>query len=365
MTRLCALALCLSVAVFAEAPLAVSDLVGTVTAALAVDRDDQRIAHSLYSVRLSERLSDSTITMLRQMGAGRETIRQLHALARKSRALPTPSQEPLGITPEPSANERVAMIAAMLRYASGYLASLPDFVCTRESRQFRAVPPARSSAGFTETVGPGVIPNIAPGEVPTAVDKPWKVSASYSAEAAYAGGIDHYKLTLVDGKPATESFEELQLRSKASWGEFSGALKEVVGSGANFEWDRWEVTGGEVSAVFTYRADSAHSHYSICCPSEVIAHRGFVYTDPQSGAVRRIIMYGAGLTRRSPITALGNVVDYGEAAIGDRGYLLPRTAVAYIRTRTVESREDIDYRDYRKFGADATVAFPAADQPQR
>jgi hypothetical protein len=361
MRRFCALTLCLSLAVFAAAPIAVGDLVGMVTSALAVDRDDQRTARTLQSVHLSERLSDSTIDMLRQMGAGRETLRELRKLARKSSALPPPSEEPIGVTPEPSATEKAAMIDAMIRYASDYVGGLPDFVCTREARQFRTGLTTRSSGGLTDLVGPDGIPIMAPGEGSPA-DKRWGATGSYTAEAVYAGGADHYKVTQVDGKPTTESFDKFD--RKVSWGEFSGAMKEVFGSGPGFEWDHWEVTGGKRSAVFTYSVDSAHSHYSICCPPAVIAHRGFVYTDPQNGTVRRIIMYAAGLTNRSPITALGNVVDYGEVTIGDRSYLLPRTSVAYTRTRTAESREEIDYRNYRKFGADTTVAFPSADQPR-
>jgi hypothetical protein len=330
--RFCTLALCLSAAVFAETPMAVSDLVGMVTSALAVDRDDRRIARALEPVRLSERLSYTTIGMLRQMGTGQATFRQLQALAKKSRALPPPSEEPIGVTPEPSASERAAMVDAMRRYASGYLASMPDFICTREARLFR-------------TIG----------------DKRWRRAGSYTAEATYAGGTDHYKLILLDNKPTTKSFEEL--RHAVSSGEFAGTLKEVFDSAPDFEWDRWEVTGGKRSAVFTYYVDPAHSHYWICCPPAVTAHRGLVYADPRTGAVRRIIIYATGLPGRSRVIAAAHVLDYGEVAIGDNRYLLPRTSSAYNRTSSVESREDIDYRDYRKFGAAATVAFPAAEQP--
>ncbi|HXN47804.1 MAG TPA: hypothetical protein VN893_14250, partial [Bryobacteraceae bacterium] len=45
----------------AEPPVALSDLVSTLTCALATDRDDQRIARSLDTTRLSERLSEETI----------------------------------------------------------------------------------------------------------------------------------------------------------------------------------------------------------------------------------------------------------------------------------------------------------------
>jgi hypothetical protein len=354
--RFCALALFWSAGVFAEVPVAVSDLVGMVTSAFAVDRDDQRIAQTLASVRLGERLSDSTIGMLRQMGAGPATMRQLQALARKSRALPPPSQEPIGITPEPSAGERAAMIDALGRYASGYLARLPDFVCTREARQFRTGLIARSTGRFPKvTVGLDA--------VPTAVDKPWSAAGWYTVEAVYAGGADHYKLSLVNGKPTTKSIDEL--RQKVSLGEFAGTLKVVFASAGNFEWVRWEVTGGKRSAVFAYRTDRAHSTYWLCCPPFATAHQGFVYADPQSGAIRRIIVYATELPESSQITGSALVLDYGEVSIGDHRYLLPRSSASYSRTKAVESREDIDYRNYRKFGADATVAFPTADPTQR
>ncbi|MGA3026602.1 MAG: hypothetical protein ABSF98_17705 [Bryobacteraceae bacterium] len=351
--RFCALALCLSAAVFAEGPVAVSDLVGMVTSALAADRDDERIAHTLEPIRLGERLSEATIGMLGQMGAGPATVRQLRVLAAKSRALPPPSEEPIGITPEPSASEREAMVDSMRRHASGYLANLPDFICTREARQFR-------TKGVTGRLSPAKSGRST--QMIPEVDTRWRAVGSYTAEATYAGGMDHYKLKLVDNKPTTKSFDEL--RQKVSWGEFAGALKEVFATRPDFDWDRWEVTEGKRSAVFTYYVDPANSGYWLCCPAFTTAHRGFVYADPRSGAVRRIIIYATGLTNNSPVSAAAHVVGYGEVKIGDNLYLLPRSSVAYSRTGAVESREEIDYRDYRKFGADATVAFPAADQPQ-
>jgi hypothetical protein len=246
------------------------------------------------------------------------------------------------------------MLDAMLRYASGYLTSLPDFICTREARQFRAV-------GDTGFAGP--LPWADRGiNGPAGPFKPWSAVGSYTVEAAYVGGTDHYKLTLVDGKTAKGSVDELQQR--VSVGEFAGGLKEVFGSGANLEWDRWEVRGGKRSAVFAYSADLAHSTYWLGSPALRTAHRGFVYADPQSGAVRRIIINATDLPKSSQITGAALVLDYGEASVGDRRYLLPGSSAAYSRTREFEAREDIDYRNYRKFGADSTVSFPNAEQPQ-
>jgi len=94
------------------------------------------------------------------------------------------------------------------------------------------------------------------------------------------------------------------------------------------------------------------------------AHRGFVYADPQSGAVRRFTISAVDPPRSSPTTGAGLVVDYEEVAIGDRRYLLPRNAVAYNSTVNTELREEIDYRGYRKFSADYKLSFPTAEQPE-
>lgn len=355
--RFCAIVLLLNAAAFAAAQIAVSDLVGMVTSALAVDRDDQRIAQALTQVRLRERLSDSTVQMLREMGAGRATVRELQELVRKSHVLPPPSEEPIGTTPEPSASERAAMLHALRTYSSGYLASLPDFICTREARQFRTAESLRPSGTPSRRY------RSEPRGVPVAAeDKRWKVSGSYTVEVTYARGADHYRLTCVDDKPTRESFDQLQKR--VSWGEFSGALKDVYGSGARFEWDRWEVADGKRSAVLIYSVDPAHSGYWLCCPRFAAAHRGFVYVDPQSGAVRRIIIYGIKLPNNSETQAAGYVLNYGEVTIGDRRYLMPRRSVAYSRSGANEMREEIDYSGYRKFAADSTLSFPKGDPPQ-
>jgi hypothetical protein len=92
----------------------------------------------------------------------------------------------------------------------------------------------------------------------------------------------------------------------------------------------------------------------------MIAHRGLVYLDPQTGVVGRLILYGIGLTFDAPINAVADVLDYGEVAIGGATLVLPLSGVSYVRAQGTEAREEIEYHDYRKFQSDSTVKF---DQP--
>ena len=236
----------------------------------------------------------------------------------------------------------------MLHWSAAYLAGLPDFVCTRTVRQFRNYALVRHPAfGDPDRM------------VPVADDR-WHAAGSYSGDAGYVGGRDYYRVALVDNKPFHGSFEPLG-REVLS-GEFGGLMTEILDPSreAILEWDHWEVYRTRRMAVFRYGVDLKHSRYRLRNPATQpvnIAHRGLVYVDPQTGIIGRLILYGIGLTFDAPINASGIVLDYGEVAIGGATFVLPLNGVSYVRSQWRETREEIDYRDYRKFHSESNVKF--------
>jgi hypothetical protein len=54
---------------------------------------------------------------------------------------------------------------------------------------------------------------------------------------------------------------------------------------------------------------------------------------------------------------VADLLDYGEVAVGGANFVLPVKAVAYQRAPNGETREEIEYRDYRKFQSDSNVKF--------
>jgi hypothetical protein len=352
--RIGALALCCcGIALAAEPRTTVADLVNALTASLAVDRSDFRISRQLYAIRLSESLSDSTIDILRQMGAGPATVHELEMLGKKSRSLPRPEQEPLSFIPRPSPSETSTMVASLRLYSAGYLAGLPDFTCTREGRLFVAY-------SFND---PRLHPRDFDARVPLALTRlVWQPAGSYTADVGYVGGADHYKLKLVDNTRTSKTFDEFH--GKVAWGEFAGMMKEIFRSAPDLTWDHWQTSGGKTAAVFTYSVDAAHSGYRICCPAMITAHRGFVYADPQTGQVLRLII-DADLPERAPVVAAAYLLDYGEVEIAGKRHLLPRTASTYVHANDIEERDEIHYSDYRKFDANATIVFPTEGTKER
>jgi hypothetical protein len=344
----------------AEPPVPVSELVSTLTCALATDRDDQRIARSLETTRLSERLSEETVGTLEQAGVGPATALALQALRKQSAALPAPPEDPISFAPAPSAAERARMLDAVRLWSGAYLASLPDFTCTRTVHQFRD----RTHAHLpTCWAGSPTKPAIPPAGTH------WSAAGSFAGEVAYVAGRDHFRVTLVNNQPFSGSLE--QLGRDHAWGEFGGLMLEIMDPRRNaaFQWDRWEMLHRRRMAVFRYAVDLAHSHYSLRVPlahrrgSESqswifpAAHHGFIYVDPLTGVIERSILYADGLDCSTPLSAAGDVVDYGAIRIGDASFQLPIAAVAYERALQTETREEIEYRDYRKFQSDSTVKF--------
>ena len=54
---------------------------------------------------------------------------------------------------------------------------------------------------------------------------------------------------------------------------------------------------------------------------------------------------------------MGIVLDYGEVAIGGATFVLPLRGVLMCARSGREAREEIDYRDYRKFQSESTIKF--------
>ena len=165
-----------------EPPVTVSELVSTLTGALATDRDDQRIARSLETTRLSERLSEETIGMLERAGAGPSTVLALQALRKQSAALPAVSVDPISFSAAPSAAEQAKMLDAVRLWSGAYLASLPDFTCTRTVHQFRDRSPVPVPTCW---VGSAEKPAVPPSGTR------WRDAGSFSGEVAYVAGRYH------------------------------------------------------------------------------------------------------------------------------------------------------------------------------
>lgn len=358
-TVLAVIGICVVLPALADTHLDVSQLVGNITTALAVDRNDQRIARSLKSIRLTERLTTETFELLVRMGIGPDTTRALEALWRHSSGLPAPAQEVLSLTPFLSDFEQREMIDRTQRYALEYLAHFPRYAATEIVRQYHNYEIAN-------------VPGYTFGREDTvlSLDDRWHRGVAYTAEATYsASGEIH------GDSPAGAS--ERKGVVKVSVGEFGGMMEEIFdrSRGAQFRWVRWQALNGIRTAVFSYNVSLESSRYSVCCrtvlPEEgkvrqeyvKAGHRGLVFVDPQTAVITRLILYATDLIDASDVKAAASVLDYGEVDLGGIRYWLPVRSTAYVRVGRCESREETEYRNHHKFSTESTIKFGATPPP--
>lgn len=327
---------CAAAIAYAATTATVEDLVRTVRSALQSRRSDPDLAKAIHRLSLAERIDDDVIESLESEGAGPAAVEELVRLRELSRAMPAAAAARLFDAPAPpSSDQREHAIdvarAAALRYHDG----LPDFLCTQTVRRYRD---PRSKEEWR------------PLDVLT-------ITVSYSAKG------EEYKLVTLNGKPDRRSLDEVG----GSWseGEFGSLLHRVflTESEAGFRWERWGMLRKRVVQVFSYRIATAHSHYAVDYefngkPYHLnTAMRGRVYIDRETNRTLRITWEADGLPADSPILRTPAVLDYDYADIGGRRVLLPVRAESRIATVSGQTRNMIEFRDYRKFTSETNVTF--------
>jgi hypothetical protein len=235
---------------------------------------------------------------------------------------------PAACQPVPGLIDRARAIA--INYSQG----LPDFVCTEVVRRY---------------VG---------GQ------KNWRLLDTLVLKLDYTGHRENYTLVSVDGQRDIREYKDVH--GTISTGEFGTLLGRVFSAEgqAAFTWRRRVRHRESDVEVYSYVLAAANARHELAYrdrpgePSVVsVGDHGDVYIDPQSGNVVRIESEADGIPRNFPIRYSHTVLEYDTASIGGVPYLLPASAQVEVRTRRERSRNDVEFIQYRKFGADTTITF--------
>ena len=243
-------------------------------------------------------------------------------------------------SPPPPPAPRILDLARA--YALDYSRTLPDFICDEVIRRYR------------EGVDPGT----------------WALNDTLTVRLSYYGHREDYKLVQVNGKPTNRSYEAMT--GSISEGEFGSLLRQVFEPGASTEirFARWDAIGGTPVAVYEYRMTAAHARYAVNFVlndqrySALAGRRGLVFVEPVNGQALRIASAADGLPADFPVQKLASTLEYGSTAIGDRTFLLPRSAEVEMQAGSYQTRNVIEFRTYHKFDAGTEVSFDPADAGQ-
>ncbi len=326
-----------------QTTLTVKQLVGFVKSAVELKQPDKQVAAFLSKVKLSERLDAGTMEELQALGVGSRTSEALNTLREASKTMPSAPKPPAPLPPPPpipppSSEVQEKVLRQAREYALGYTKNLPDFLCTQVTRRY--VDP--SGMEF------------------------WGQQDVITARVAYVDHHEDYKLVLVNNRMvASDNTSMHSVGGATSTGEFGTLMAEVFepASEASFGWERWATLRGRRSYVFNYRVTQSRSKWHVTYERSddiVPAYHGLVFVDRDSGSVMRITM-DAELPPSFPIQQAYTVLDYDFAEISGNPYILPLKAVVRMRKGKYLTKNDVEFRLYRKFTAEASITFDTPD----
>ena len=298
---------------------------------------DKQVADYLAKMKLAQKLDEGTVETLQGDGAGPRTVAVLKSMivASNSLAVAAPVVEaPKPVQPPPPPyDEEQDVIKDMTDYALHYTQRLPDFVCTQVTR--RSVDPRHRGT--------------------------WQNYDTVVTRLAYTEGHEDYEVKTVNNAIVTNKSME-SLNGSISTGEFGSLMKEIFDeeSNAQFHFERWTKLRGQVQYVFSYQVDQARSKFSIEYNHQeriYSAYKGTVLVDKTTHKISRLTADAVNIPPTFPVKQARSQVDYYNAQIGPRQFLLPLTAMSYISDGDAAFKSDIEFRVYRKFGADTTITY--------
>lgn len=234
--------------------------------------------------------------------------------------------------PSPEEDKRIREIAS--QRALEYESTLPNFTCIQKTR--RLIDPAGTNK--------------------------WRESDVMTELLRY---VDHEEVRYPLDRNGLREDPRTTLHGFLSAGEFSALLRSVFSPDAKavLSWKELANVANHNCQVFSFHVDARNSIYTLRAGPQGnlrrnVAYHGLVYIDSDSYAVRRISVEAENVPPEFPIQASSMWVNYDLMQLGEHEYMLPTTAETLARTgkhRLV--RNEITFRDYRRFGADTTVRF--------
>lgn len=343
MMRLLFAALLVVSALFAEVRLSVEQLRSFVESSQRLGHSDKQVADYLKNVRLTQKLDAGVVEDFTGV-AGPKTMEALRKLSEGSKSLPAPPPPPPKVVaqpiPPPDSVEQARVLNAAREYAQDYTKKLPNFICTQVTRRY--VDP--SGLEF------------------------WQQQDVVTSKLSYFEQKEDYKVVLVNNRYVNTTMD--RIGGSTSTGEFGSMMKEIFDpkTRARFEWERWATLRGNRMHVFAYKVPQDTSQWSIVYEKTHAikpGYKGFIYVDRNTLAVMRITLEADNMPFSFPVQQAITTLDYDFQKIAGADYVVPLKAVVRMRAGKLLVKNESEFRNYNRFGAEATITFtpePLSDE---
>lgn len=337
-----------ALASLAQQQLSVDKLVEFINSAIKLKQPDKDVAATLAGIRLTQKLDPRVVEDLQGHGAGPKTVAALNKLAEESAGLTAPppkveAPKPKPI-PAPSFEEQQRILTEVREYALNYTQTLPDFICFEVTRRY-----------YDRHYKPGT-------------EGSWAIQDRLVEKLSYFDQKEKYE-------PISQNDNSLVGKTSESLGgalsrnEFGTLLKEIFdpATRTEFRWERWGMLRGHLSHVYAYSVDQPHSKWTLDYnrgqQQTTPGYNGFIFVDKETNQILRITIDPQPPVD-FPMQNIHQVLDYNYADISGQKFLLPLVSEVTMRADGVGTRNEIEFRSYRKYSADATITFSDNDDQQ-
>ncbi len=191
----------------------------------------------------------------------------------------------------------------------------------------------------------------------------WRVKDNITELLRYSDKQEVRQTLEVDGVKVQGP--RLKLGGVLSSGELGGLLNAVFDPKAKaaFVWKDLANLGNQTCHVYSFHVERTNSSYSLeagthAQNARTVAFHGQIYIDSNSYAIRRISIEAENVPAAFPVQESSIMVDYDVVAVGAHDYMLPISAEMLVRMgKRSLVRNEINFRDYRRFGAESSIKF--------
>jgi hypothetical protein len=315
---------------------------------------DRELAAYLAKTTLTQRLDDRAIEEMQSAGVGPRTLEALRRLRDQSQSLgaakPIAAPARPEQAPPPSSEQQGAILDEVRAYAGNYSRSLPDFICTQVTRRFGAPRPGTRYGGSLNS------------------EPSWQLMDTLTTRLSYFEQKEEYKLVLVNNTATSQDYRSVGGSTVS--GVFGSMMKDVFDrpTQARFEWDHWGTLRGRLAMVFAYHVDRSRSQWHITYspgPGRdglldiVPAYRGLVYVDNKTHEVTRVTLEAEDMPATFPVKRAETILDYDYQDISGKVFLLPLKARTLLTADDYTTRNDDEFRMYRKYSVESELKFDA------
>jgi hypothetical protein len=252
-------------------------------------------------------------------------------------ASPAPEREPMEPM-EPKLDPHVEFLEKSRELAFTFTEGLPNYVCQELVTRYQS----ESHAGTL-----------------------WQPQDVVSEQVVWNNNKEDYSNVQIDGKKVNPA--KVGDRSWST-GEFGTVLLGLMNPAteAQFKFVRGATLHHVETVMYDFSVDQPHSHWNIHEGGQQYqpAYSGTIWFEKSSGRAMRLEFSAEDIPKEFPADTAELALDYDYVLLGQKRFLLPVHSEMLIchRGMSLCSRNDIEFRNYHKYGAESDIKFGDAEE---